>query len=190
METDKTRFIQVDEIKPKKIWLAIFALVIGCVIIIVLGIAVRNLNIERNKLLETLEHNSHTQADFYQQIDSLNQRIQSLTYENDRLLDEIASLSRGSSVYSNQGSTTSRNSSNNSHYRVIVAEAKVYDYVGRDVESAQMEYIGLVYKQGNVVVGDIVEIPPHGRFLKVSFEKNGQNKRGFVSLSDITPVQQ
>ena len=185
MDTEKRRFIQVDDIPSpqKRNWIKPIAVVFVILLFIVPFIVIFNLYNERDSLLAAQQRDYDLRMSLYQQIDSLNQQINSLQRDNDRLHDEIVSMSQKTSTSIRQD----RNSA--SSYQVIVEYAKLYEYARRDDESTYMMDLGLSYTKGTVINGEIVQLPPHGRYLKVSFNYEGQNRRGFISLSDLEPIQ-
>lgn len=80
-----------------------------------------------------------------------------------------------------------KNSSAPMCFRVTVEKAKIYEYASSgENDNTYMLDLNLSYPLGTVLQGEMVELPNHGHFLKITWlDSEGNNKRGFIKSSDV-----
>ena len=71
------------------------------------------------------------------------------------------------------------------YYKVIVSEAKIYEYLINSKNNTFMEELDYTYKKGSVFQGEPVHLEKQGDFIMFSWLDNGNQIRGFIRQSDV-----
>lgn len=74
-------------------------------------------------------------------------------------------------------------------YQVNTSMARIYDYCISSDGDTYMSDLHLYYVEGVIVNGEIVELANHGNYLMVSWEDNGQSRRGFIKSTDVVKIE-
>lgn len=71
------------------------------------------------------------------------------------------------------------------YYKVIVSEARIFEYMVDSNDNSFMEDLGYTYKKGTVFQGNLVHLDDDADWIMFSWHNNGNEMRGFISQSDV-----
>lgn len=125
--------------------------------------------------------------------EAIEENTENRSYQDDATVTEYSYQSENNyeeEYYQENQTGSNSNETNQSYYRVIAAEARIYDYMLASDNSTYLSYLNLVYRWGDTVEGEMTDLPGHGEFLKISWRDDGELKRGFIKSSDIVPYNE